>query len=257
MAANLLSCEEKRDVFGSHFDFSQIQPDFDRTARIKFVTLEPRHAREMAKLHIEGINTGFISSLGLDFVTALYEGIIESKDSFGFVSEDDKVLGFVAFTTSVSRIYKYIILKKGMRFAFLLARKMLSFEKLKKVFETLFYPVRVKKMNLPEAELLSIVVSGEIRRHGQATELIQQGFEEYHKKGIDQVKVMVSASNYPANKLYEKCGFKLASQIDSHGVLSNIYVAEIAEAAKLCEPKTVDIPMDYRQVKYPAKAAVA
>jgi hypothetical protein len=35
----------------------------------------------VAALHIEGIKTGFISSLGIDFVTALYESIAEDKNS--------------------------------------------------------------------------------------------------------------------------------------------------------------------------------
>lgn len=38
----------------------------------------------VAALHIEGISTGFISSLGIDFVTALYEAIIQGTVSFGF-----------------------------------------------------------------------------------------------------------------------------------------------------------------------------
>jgi len=39
-------------------------------------------APAVAALHIEGIGTGFISSLGIDFVTALYEAIAKSKLNF-------------------------------------------------------------------------------------------------------------------------------------------------------------------------------
>jgi len=46
------------------------------------------------------------------------------------------------------------------------------------------------------------------------------------KRGIERVKVLVATDNRPANKLYLKCGFELAGQIDSHGVKSNIYVAQ-------------------------------
>ena len=42
------------------------------TNDIKIVTLLPEHAEQVAKLHISGIATGFISSLGTDFVKALY-----------------------------------------------------------------------------------------------------------------------------------------------------------------------------------------
>lgn len=44
------------------------------------------HCRQAACLHIQGISAGFISSLGLPFVTALYEAIAEDKNSLGFVA---------------------------------------------------------------------------------------------------------------------------------------------------------------------------
>jgi ribosomal protein S18 acetylase RimI-like enzyme len=206
--------------------------------QFKLAALETKHAEQIARLHIEGISTGFISSLGIDFVTALYEAIIQDKASFGFVTEDDKVLGFVAFTTNLGKLYKSVILKKGLRFAFILAGKMLSLQRIKKVFETLFYPSRIKKMNLPSAELLSIVVAPQARRKGIAMQLVRKGLRCYQKGGIDKVKVLVGADNEPANKLYLKCGFKLARQIDNHGIRSNIYVATTAKQDRISKPPT-------------------
>lgn len=194
---------------------------------MKFIKLELKHAGQIAKLHVSGISTGFISSLGIDFVTSLYEAIAQSNDSFGFVAEENqKILGFVAFTPNLTRLYKSVILKKGLRFVFLLAGKLFTFGTIKKVFETLFYPSRIKKMDLPCAELLSIVVAPEGRGKGLATQLVEKGLQECPKRRIDKVNVLVGADNEPANKLYLKCGFKLAGQIDNHGVLSNIYVAK-------------------------------
>jgi len=182
---------------------------------------------EVAKLHIQGISTGFISSLGINFVTSLYEAIAQNKHSFGFVAQEDgKVLGFVAFTTNLSKLYKSVILKKGCRFVLLLAGKMFSLRQIKKMFETLFYPSRVKKMDLPCAELLSLVVAEEARGRGVAAELVKKGLEACRTRGIPKVKVLVGASNEPANKLYRNCGFELVGQIDNHGVISNIYSAQ-------------------------------
>ncbi len=197
---------------------------------MEFGKLESKHAEQIAMLHIQGINTGFISSLGIDFVTALYEAIAKNKSSFGFVAEEnDKVLGFVAFTTNINKLYKSVILKKGWRFALLLAGKMFSLKRIKKVFETLFYPSRIKKMNLPLAELLSIVVADESQGKGLGLQLLQKGLAGCAKRGIDKVKVLVGADNKPANELYQKCGFELVGQIDNHGVISNVYVAKIGK----------------------------
>ena len=56
---------------------------------LKITELLPEHASQMAELHISGISTGFISSLGIDFVTALYEAIAQNKSSFGFVAREN------------------------------------------------------------------------------------------------------------------------------------------------------------------------
>jgi len=196
----------------------------------RFDRLGVRHARQMAKLHIEGIKRGFISSLGLEFVTALYEAIAESEAGFGFVTDDDKVLGFVAFSTDLGKLYKSVIRKRGLKLAFLLAGKMLSFKRIKKVFETLFYPNKTEKMDLPTAELLSIVVAPEARRKHRGSELINKGFEELQRRGIDKVKVFVGANNTAANKLYQRCGFELSTRIENHGLPCNIYVAKTKKA---------------------------
>ena len=199
------------------------------TKEITFEVVSVEKAADVAKLHIEGISTGLISSLGTDFVTALYEAIVQSKSSFGFVAqENERAVGFVAFNTNLNKLYKSVILKKGIRFAFLLAGKMFSLRRIKKVLETLFYPSRIKKMNLPSAELLSIVVAPESRGKGLGGQLLQKGLAECAKTGIEKVKVLVGADNKPANKLYLKCGFELVGQIDSHGVVSDIYVVKTA-----------------------------
>ncbi len=201
------------------------------TDSLKIVELLPEHASQAAGLHIRGISTGFISSLGMDFVTSLYEAIAQDENSFGFVAEQDSsIAGFIVFTSSLGALYKSIIFrKKGIRFVFLLAGRMFSPGRIKKVFETLFYPARIKKMNLPLAELLAVVVVPEGRRKGLAAELLNRGFQQCRERGIDKIKVLVGADNEPANKFYIKHGFKLVRQIENHGIISNIYVAETGD----------------------------
>ena len=153
---------------------------------------QTQYALQVARLHISGIPTGFISSLGLGFVTVLYEAIAKDENSFGIIAvEDDKVIGFVAFSTNLSKLYKYVALKKGFKFGFILAKKMLSFQNIKKVWANLLYPSKMKKMNLPDAELLSIVVSPDGRGRGIAKQLTEAGFEECRKRNIDKVYLWI------------------------------------------------------------------
>lgn len=201
-----------------------------KTIMVKFdvVCLHRLYAHQVALLHMQGIPTGFISSLGLDFVTALYEAIAESKSSFGFVAcEGEEVIGFVAFTENINSLYKSIVLKKGVRFAFLLGSRLFSWTRLKRIWETLLYPSRVQAEDLPAAELLSIAVSLQARGQGIASQLIEAGIAECRKRGMDRMKVLVGANLVAANKLYLKCGFEKAGEIMNHGALSNIYLRRI------------------------------
>lgn len=192
------------------------------------IPLNKSHSASVARLHIEGISTGFISSLGVGFVSALYEAIAEDDNSFGFVAiEGDKVLGFVAFTANLSKLYKSVLVKNGFRFFFILSGKLISLNTIKKIWSNLFYPKKMKEMDLPDAELLSIAVAPEGRGKGIAGQLTQAGFNECAKRGIDKVKVLVAADNDAANKLYVKCGFEFETRIDSHGHISNIYIADV------------------------------
>jgi ribosomal protein S18 acetylase RimI-like enzyme len=196
-------------------------------SQVEFKDLQVIHAGQVAALHIQCISTGFISSMGIDFVTSLYDAIVKSKSSLGVVAvRNEKVIGFVAFTTNLNKLYKSIIRRKGLKFALLLAGNVLSLRRIKKIFETLSYPARIKKMNLPSAELLSIAVAPEERRKGLAGQLIEKGLRLYRKTGVDKVKVLIGADNKAGNKLYLKTGFELIGQIVNHGVLSNIYVAK-------------------------------
>ena len=116
-------------------------------------TMRSEHARQVAELHISGIHTGFISSLGVGFVTALYEAIAVSRFCFGLVIEKgDRVAGFITFTTDINKLYWSVILKRGLRFIFLLASKLFSVRRVVRMLETMFYPSRISKMNAPRAE---------------------------------------------------------------------------------------------------------
>jgi predicted ATP-grasp superfamily ATP-dependent carboligase/ribosomal protein S18 acetylase RimI-like enzyme len=193
---------------------------------VKITVLLPEHARAVAELHIAGIKTGFISSLGMEFVTGLYEAIAKSTYGYGFVALlNNEVVGFASFATHLGGLYKSVILKNGFRFFFQLARKMLSFKNIRNALETLSYPARLKNMNLPAAEFLSMVISEQARRKGLATEFIKTGFAEAAARGIEKLKILAAVDIKPINKLYEKLGFELVGQIDNHGIISNVYVA--------------------------------
>ena len=186
-------------------------------SQIIFIPLEPKHASQVARLHKEGISTGFLSSLGMDFLTDLYQAISHSHYGFGFVvQKDNEIAGFIAFATDLRKLYKQTYRKKGIKFFFILFPRLFSIQTIRKIIQNIFYPQTMRNLNLPDAELLSIVVSSNSQGKGFAQKLIEMGFQECRRRNISQVKVLVAESNLLANRLYQKTGFQLATKIESH-----------------------------------------
>ena len=195
---------------------------------IKHVTHEEIFS--MANFHIEGISEGFISSLGSNFVLALYEAISKDDNSFCLIAEESgKALGFVAFSKNLNKLFKSIIKRNGFKFVLAIGLRIFRPSVCKRVIQDLFYPTKTSELNLPQAELLSIVVDPAYQGKGIAKQLCLAGLEECRIRGIDKVKVLVAASNETANKLYKKCGFELLAEVDSHSIPSNIYVADLTK----------------------------
>jgi len=179
----------------------------------------------IAELHVSGIPTGFISSLGVKAVSAIYTRVVAEGTSFGLVAEQDgDIVGFVAFSSNLPRLYKTMILKSGLPLVVKMVRKFFSLRAITKICQTLLYPCRTRRLALPTAELLAVVVSTQHQGHGLAKKLVFEGLRLCVGWHVNEVKVLVSQENAAANRLYLACGFELMNTFDSHGVPSNIYV---------------------------------
>jgi ribosomal protein S18 acetylase RimI-like enzyme len=78
---------------------------------------------------------------------------------------------------------------------------------------------------LPNAELLVIAVSDQVRNRGVGGLLGAEMLRRLRDRGADGVKVIVDADNAIANRLYERIGFERTSSISIHdGRASNVWV---------------------------------
>jgi GNAT superfamily N-acetyltransferase len=183
---------------------------------------------EVSKLHYQYIPSGFLSSLGISFLNLLYKSMIDSKYAFCIVVEEEgKIIGFVSGTVSVGGFYKEFLKKNFLMASIILLPKFLNLKIARRIFETFFYPVK-KEQNLPNAELLSIVVEKNYQGKGISQKLFERLVEEFSKKGINQFKVVVGSNLIPACKFYEKMGGVLQQEIEIHkGEKSRVYVWEM------------------------------
>ncbi|HPO61064.1 MAG TPA: GNAT family N-acetyltransferase [Exilispira sp.] len=181
----------------------------------------------IARLHQKYINKGFLSILGISFLNALYKYIATSKESFCIVAEEsDKILGFVSMTENVSKLYKSFIKKNFAKIIIMLFPKILNVKILKKIYETLKYPSE-KLPDLPDAELLSIVVDSNYQGKNISRLLFEALLYECDKRNIKSFKVVVGDNLARAKRFYEKMGGKKVNHIEVHkGEKSLIYVCE-------------------------------
>jgi len=195
------------------------------------VPLNSSHARAAAELHRTGIDRGFLSSLGMGFLTQLYKAIPACPAGFGYVwqEKEGEVLGFIACAESTGKVYKQSLRRRGVLMALPILRFLLRPSVIRRLIHTLRYPSQVGDA-LPAAEVLSIAVSASARGKGVGKALIQAGFNELARRGISEVKVAVWDQNETANRFYQRCGFTLAVTREHHGLGMNVYVASTETA---------------------------
>lgn len=187
--------------------------------------------RQVALLHIEGINMGFLATLGLPFLTLLYEAIDRSPRSILIAVQDgDRVIGFVSGTSSMKPIYKQLLYRFP-QLLYALSPSLLNPRRLQRILEILRYsrsaPQREAQV-FPAFELLSIVVAPDVRGRGCAETLYKRLVQYCGSQGIDAFKIVVGDSLLPAHRFYKRMGAVACGRLELHkGEDSVIYVQKI------------------------------
>jgi len=178
----------------------------------------------LAELHKTWINKGFMSSLGLSFLNLLYRSMSRSRHAFCLVAVDEQgIAGFVSGTTSVKKFYFEFLIHNCFRAAAILGKHLITPSTLAKITETLLYPR--KERDIPQAELLSIVVNKRSRGKGISSRLFEHLTNEFERRGAGEFKVVVGDNLVAACKFYEKeNGYRL-NDIEIHrGEKSRVYM---------------------------------
>lgn len=181
-----------------------------------------------ARMHIDSIRSGFLSSLGAGFLSEFYMCLSRSGYGTCFICKDaDRIIGFVAGTTDLSRFQNEFIRKRFFRVmktpGFL--KKVFSIRVLYGIFEDLFYARRKK---IPETELISIAVDSEYRGKGVGQLLMETFLREMIQKKVDTIKVIVGEDNQAAKSFYERHGFEHKEKTVIHkGMFSDVYVKQL------------------------------
>jgi ribosomal protein S18 acetylase RimI-like enzyme len=192
------------------------------------------HLGAIAQLHAHGIARGFLSSLGETFLTRLYDGMRQHPGTELLVClHHETVVGFIAATESTRQLYKWILHHKPLTLGLTLVRRLFSIERIKRTFETLQYMAAQGVRELPEAELLSIAVSPDMRGLELGRKLIEEALERLRHRGVRRVRAACT-EGLGSNILVRRLGFELVAVKDHHGGAMNIYALSIPRTPAMC-----------------------
>ena len=184
-------------------------------------------ARAAATLHASQIAEGFLSSLGVPFLSLLYRRVVRWPRSFLLVasSEHDEtdVVGVLGAAEDTGALYKTFLVHDGVRATARNAPRLLR--SIGRIVETLRYPAQTEDDELPEAEILSVAVAAHAHGRGIGRALLDAAVAEFASRGIDRVKVVTTAGNEPARRLYASAGFEIARDVTVHAGTRSVVFA--------------------------------
>jgi ribosomal protein S18 acetylase RimI-like enzyme len=182
----------------------------------------------VARLHCDHIDQGFLATLGVPFLTLLYEAIDKDSESVLLVERVDRsVVGFVSGTRGLGRIYKQLLLRPH-RLIYALKTSILSPSKMYKIAEVvLMSKDNNVSANLPKQELLSIVVNPAYQGGGHAENLFKALCVHFRTGGVRSFRIVVGSSLARAHAFYVKMGCTPVNKIQVHkGTDSMVYIKE-------------------------------
>ena len=197
---------------------------------VKLHKLNSNDYRTVASLHCDHINQGFLATLGVPFLTLLYEAIDKDSESVLLVERMDlKVIGFVTGTRGLGQIYKQLLLQP-LRLIYSLKHCLLSPSKMYKILEVLLISKGTNiSAGLPKQELLSIVVNHAYQGGGHAENLFKALCSHFRAEGASSFSIVVGSNLDRAHAFYTKMGSIPVKEIQVHkGADSVVYVKELS-----------------------------
>lgn len=182
-----------------------------------------------AKLHCALITEGFLTTLGVPFLTLLYRSIDQDKGSAFLVEKvNGEVVGFVTGASGLGRIYRKLLFQPH-RLLFALRGCLFSPIKIYRIFEILIFSVKKEgAVQLPSEELLSIVVSKNFQGNGSAERLFWSLCNHFASKGVDSFKIVVGGNLDRAHAFYQKMGCIPCVELQVHrGSKSIVYIKHL------------------------------
>lgn len=184
---------------------------------------------QVAALHAASIGQGFLATLGVPFLSLMYQAIDEAEDSVLLVEErEGRVVGFVSAGVGMSLIYRQM-LKRPIALGFSLFPCLVKPSRISRIIDILRYGRgEFDSSSLPKAELLSIAIAPDVRGSGVADRLYRRLVTYFIERDVTAFKITVGDVLVPAHRFYLRMGAKPVGSAEVHaGASSTIYIHKV------------------------------
>jgi ribosomal protein S18 acetylase RimI-like enzyme len=182
---------------------------------------------QIVAIHLSSFPGFFLTFLGKSFLRYLYMGYILHPDSGILIArEGSRILGFLAYSTDLSKFYSFILKRYFFQFAwFGFLGALRSPKSILRIIRALTYP-STKKADNKYIEISSIAVAPTFQTKGIGSGLINQICEMFKNSSFQIIRLETdSVNNDAANYFYKKNGFTIENVSKSpEGRRMNHYV---------------------------------
>ncbi len=174
---------------------------------------------QVVQIHLDTFQGFFLTFMGRGFLRQLYRSYCGHKESglLGAFDDQENLVGFLAYSSQLSGLYKYMIKKRLIPFAWYATgaffRKPKVFMRLVRAF------LKPGESSREEAyvELASIGVKPDTKGMGVGSALIDQLKKQVNFSQFAYINLETDAAdNEAANRFYEKNGFVLCRRFQTH-----------------------------------------
>ena len=178
----------------------------------------PNIIDEIVKIHLATFKGFFLTFLGAGFLHQMYKSYSEFIDSGILIAkEKENIVGFLAYSGDLSGLYKYMIKKRLLYFAWYamgaFIRKPKVFVRLVRAFLKPKESIRTEKY----VELASIGVDPNMKSKGIGSQLVNELKNIIDFTKYKYIKLETDAKeNDAANHFYVKNGFEFVNMYMTH-----------------------------------------
>ena len=186
--------------------------------------------RACGEIHRSEIPEGFLSSLGVPFLTEMYRAIALEPATFLFGSTaGDSLEGLICGSEGGLSPIRLVLKMSPWRVLRHAGPRLAQPANFLRAVETLRYMgADPSTVDLPPSEILNFAVSRSSQGKGVGQLLFRELCREFKARGVGNIRIVTGADQRSAQRFYESAGARRAGSLTVHeGTDSVVYVYEL------------------------------